>query len=1090
VAPSSSSERSVSCQSCSTENESGSRFCSACGAALELSCASCGSTCAAGDRFCRGCGRPLSAAPGSGGDLAAKTLLHQPGGGERKHVTVMFADLKGSTAAIEQLDPEAALGELEPSIEIMVRLVQRYEGVVCRRLGDGILALFGAPVAHEDHAVRACFAAIGIQRELRNAGMGETVRIGLSSGSVLYRTISSAYGLEVDVVGMTVHMAARMEQMAPPGSVYLTAQTQALTQGLIETRNVGLHEVKGASAPVDIYEATGAFPYRSRWQASATRERAPFAGRKPERARLAAALSALAEGRGGAIGICGEAGLGKSRLVRSVVVEEGKSPARYTTIIADATAFGGDVPYHVLVSAFRDLFGMSENDDAARSRGLVAAVLEQIDPALADDAPILSSLISLSSATPEWLAMEPRRKRGAVLDSCVRLARTVVRRRPMLLVFEDMHWVDRDTEEVLRAIVDLTHHEQLLVVLTYRTEYDDSWLRTAGGERLRIAPLGDDDVRRSLREWFVEGPEADALIERVVTRVEGSPLFAEECLRGLAQRGALTTVAVDGEGSAPRRRYVCWEAPGSLEIPLSVHDVIASRIERRSPDCLALLRTLSVVTRRIPSWLFERISGQPPATTEATLREAITAEILMSANLSPDMEYDFTHAVLREVAYGSLTRALRVEAHRRIFAAVEAHHANRAQEQAEWLAYHASEGELWEQAALYHGHAAERALIRGSYIESIAGFRIALRSYEQSSKSVATTQRAIDHLLRLRRLLSATGVISDETRSLVARAEQLAQGIGDRERLAWAWNEQCGELWSVGEYREAVATARRCIEIAQQAGEARLQASALQRLGVSLHAIGDCEGAAQALRQCQELLTGELRFARIASTFPTYCMAGGYLVVTLCDLGRYDEAEQRLVDLSTVAAATRDIAAVATAELAGCALALARGDTGKTIPLLEIMFAAAKGAGAVQFVQLVQIVKHYLGRAKLLAGDLTAAADLLNGVDELEVFRRSYVYRLSAVYHAEALAEQGALDRAEAILDGVEGDVAVRGEAGTLAKCRLVRAKVAVAAGDLSRAETAYRQALEQATVLSLVPVCQKCEAGLAAIASRQSRPH
>jgi tetratricopeptide (TPR) repeat protein len=380
-------------------------------------------------------------------------------------------------------------------------------------------------------------------------------------------------------------------------------------------------------------------------------------------------------------------------------------------------------------------------------------------------------------------------------------------------------------------------------------------------------------------------------------------------------------------------------------------------------------------------------------------------------------------------------------------------------------------------------------LVRGSYIESIAGFRVALRSYEQSSKSVATTQRAIDHLLRLRRLLSATGVSSDETRSLVARAEQLAEGIGDRERLAWTWNERCGELWSAGEYREAAAMARRCIEIAQQAGEARLQASALQRLGVSLHAIGDCVGAAQALRQCQELLTGELQFARIASTFPTYCIAGGYLVVTLSDLGRYDEAEQRLADLSIVTAATHDIAAVASAELARCGLALARGDTGEMIPLLETMLAAAKGVDAVQFVQHLQTVKLYLGRAKLLARDPAAAADLLNGVDELEIFRRSYVFRLRTVYHAEALADQGALDRAEAILDGVEGDVAARGEAGTLTKCWLVRAKVAVAAGDLCRAETAYRQALERATVLSLAPVCQTCEAGLAAIASRQSAP-
>src|SRR5258708_15544479 len=268
------------CPTCKTENKAGGRFCTACGSQLTLACVTCGFSNAPGDRFCGGCGSALAAvalqaAPPDAQAAARHPVHRRAGEGERKRVTVLFADLKGSTAAIEGLDPEAAMHRLEPALQIMVRLVNRYEGVVCRRLGDGILALFGAPVAHEDHAVRACFAALGMQRELREAGMGEMARVGLDSGDVLYRTIASDLGLEIDVVGPVVHVAARMGQMAPPGSVYLTGATQALTPGLVETRGLGPREVKGSSAPIDVHEATGASMYVSRWQAASTRERAP-----------------------------------------------------------------------------------------------------------------------------------------------------------------------------------------------------------------------------------------------------------------------------------------------------------------------------------------------------------------------------------------------------------------------------------------------------------------------------------------------------------------------------------------------------------------------------------------------------------------------------------------------------------------------------------------------------------------------------------------------------------------------------------------------------------------------------------------------
>ena len=344
-----------------------------------LTCSACGFANTPSGRFCGGCGKAVEAVAVAEPTAHHAVVQRRAGDGERKRVTVLFADLKDFTAAIEGLDPEAALGQIEPAVQIMMRLVHRYEGVVCRRLGDGILALFGAPVAHEDHAVRACFAGLGIQRELREAGMADRARVGLNSGEVLYRTIVSDLGIEIDVVGPVVHVAARMEQMAPAGAVYLTGETQALTQGLIEMREVGPLDIKGASAPIETYEAVGALLYVSRWEASSLRERAPFVGRDGERATLKTALAALARRRGGVVGI---------RPARPGSASRGWCTARSVRAARTGRTRrcllprrGSAAPFPTMRSPRRcaTCSAISERDDADRVRQRVGAVLADLD---------------------------------------------------------------------------------------------------------------------------------------------------------------------------------------------------------------------------------------------------------------------------------------------------------------------------------------------------------------------------------------------------------------------------------------------------------------------------------------------------------------------------------------------------------------------------------------------------------------------------------------------------------------------------------------------------------------------------------------
>lgn len=1005
-------------------------------------------------------------------------VQRRTGDGERKRVTVLFADLKGSTAAIEGLDPEAALGEIDPAVEIMMRLVHRYEGVVCKRLGDGILALFGAPIAHEDHAVRACFAALGMQRELREAGLGGRVRVGLNSGEVLYRTITSEFGIEVDAVGPVVHVAARMEQMAPPGAVYLTGETAALTQGLIDTRRLGLRDIKGASAPIDAYEAVDASLYVSRWDASSLRERAPFVGRDAERAALDTALAAVRHRRGSIIGISGEAGLGKSRLVRDSI--DGSSAEGVKVLFAGATALGRTIPYHALASALRDLFGISERDDVSRARQRIGSVLGAIDPALLSDADILVSVISLAAAPREWLAMDPRQKSMQVRMACLRLVRSVSADMPLVLMFEDLHWIDRDSEDVLRAVVQLIREVPLLVVLTYRSEYDDSWLAAAGGTRLRMAPLGDKDVRRCLAEWFVEGAETERLIDHLTARTGGNPLFVEECVRDLAQSGALTTL-VPAEGDpSQRRRYACWEAPDAIRIPPSVHDVLASRIDRRSPDCVFLLQTLSMMHGRIPHWLASAVGHR--ASVEIILREAVSAGILVQASLYPDVEYVFAHDLLREVAHDSLTRARRTEAHRRIVEALEAHQVERPQNQAELLAYHAAAAELWAKAALYQGEVAERALARGSYAEAISSMRGALASFEQASAEIEGTRRAIDQLRRLRALIYATGGNPRETRPLLARAEQLAGQIEDRVRLGWVWADQSAQFWVEHDNRAAVDAARRSLEVGEQEGDRRLQALALFRLGLGLHTIGDFIGAAAALESGCGLMSDDLRAERIGTAGSTYVIAGGYLVNTLCELGRFDEAERFNSGLTASASEAGDVYSIASAAMARCTLALARGDTVAAISPLESLLEATKAAGAIAPSLFIESL---LGRARFLHGDIAEAVALLGPRSRDHAVARGHAHGLASVWYAEAVGAAGRPGEAIALLENVERDAVERSEGGCLVHARHAKGWLLARTGNPGEAGRQYRSCLDQARQLSMVPLVKACEAALAALAAR-----
>ena len=446
------------CHHCHSESPRGAKFCSDCGARLARICPHCRAEVSSGKRFCWSCGGqladpdtdrvqpPVAYTPEHLAEriLTSKAALE----GERKKITVLFADTKASMELLADRDPEEARKLLDPVLEHMMELVHRYEGTVNQLAGDGIMALFGAPLAHEDHAVRACYAALDMQAAIRRYaekmrhthGVELQIRVGLSSGEVVVRTIRSDLRMDYTAVGQTAHLAARMEQLATPGTVRLTADTLRLAEGYFEVRSLGLVPVKGLEQPINIYELIGARPRSSRFHAAAARGLTEFVGRENELEALSQALARAAAGRGQVIAIVGEAGVGKSRLIWEVT--HSRRAQGWLVLQAGSVSYGKATSYLPMVDLLKGYFCIEDRDEPRTAREKLTGKLLTLDRALESDLPALLSLLDLPTDDLQWSSLDPPQRRRRTLDSVKRLLIRESQVQPLLLVFEDLHWIE------------------------------------------------------------------------------------------------------------------------------------------------------------------------------------------------------------------------------------------------------------------------------------------------------------------------------------------------------------------------------------------------------------------------------------------------------------------------------------------------------------------------------------------------------------------------------------------------------------------------------------------------------------------------
>jgi class 3 adenylate cyclase/tetratricopeptide (TPR) repeat protein len=709
----------MSCPQCRQDNPPGAKFCSGCGGRLESVCPACGHPTLPGGRFCNECGKPVaaaSAAPVSPQSytpryLAEKILTSRHAlEGERKQVTVLFADIKGSLELLSDRDPEEARKLLDPVLERMMEAVHRYEGTVNQVMGDGIMALFGAPLAHEDHAVRACYAALAMQQAIRrytaevrrDHGIEVQVRVGLNSGEVVVRTIGSDLRMDYSAVGQTTHLAARMEQLATPGSTRLTGETLRLAEGFVQVVPIGPIPVKGLSAPVDVFELAGPSATRTRLQAAAARGLTRFVGRGQELVHLRQALDKAAGGHGQVVAVVGEPGVGKSRLLWEFI--HSHRTQDWLVLESSSVSYGKASAYLPVIDLCKSYFRIEARDDARSIREKVTGKLLTLDESFRAMVPAFLSLLEVPSDDAAWDALDPGQRRRRTVDGLRRMLLRESQIQPLCLVFEDLHWVDAETQGLLDALVEGLPTARILLLVNYRPEYGHGWGGKTYYSQLRLDPLPPESAEELLRSLLGEDDDLEPLKRLLVKRTEGVPFFLEESVRTLVETGALA-----GE----RGGYRLGRPFDTIQVPATVQAILAARIDRLPPEDKTLLQTAAVIGKDVPFAILEAISDTSEETLRHGLGRLLASEFLYETALFPELEYTFKHALTQEVAYGGLLQERRRDLHARIVRAFESLYPGRSGEQTSWLILHAFRGEVWDRAVAY---------LRGSDLPSLDGY--------------------------------------------------------------------------------------------------------------------------------------------------------------------------------------------------------------------------------------------------------------------------------------------------------------------------------------------------------------------------------
>jgi class 3 adenylate cyclase/tetratricopeptide (TPR) repeat protein len=1009
--------------------------------------------------------------------LTSKSALE----GERKQVTVLFADLKGSMELLADRDPEEARKLLDPVLERMMEAVHQYEGTVNQVMGDGIMALFGAPIAHEDHAVRACYAALRMQEAVkrdaeevrRREGVLPQIRIGLNSGEVVVRSIGSDLHMDYTAVGQTTHLAARMEQMAAAGSILMSADTLRLAEGFIEVKPLGRVNVKGLSEPIEVFEAVGGGPVRTRLQAAARRGLTRFVGRDAELEQLHRAQQLAGDGHGQVAAIVGEAGVGKSRLVYEFT--HSHRLRGWLVLESASVSYGKATGYLPVIELLKGYFKIQDRDDLREIREKVTGKVLTLDESLRPALPAVLALLDVPVDDAEWQRLDPGQRRQRTLDAVRRLLLREAREQPLLLIFEDLHWIDGESQAVLDGLIESLPTGRLLLLVNYRPEYRHAWGGKTYYRQLRIDPLPPESADELLDALLGPDGALGPLKRLLVERTEANPLYLEESVRALVETGVLV-----GERGA----YRLTRPVEHLTIPPTVQAILAARIDRLAPETKRLLQAAAVVGKDVPVPLLLAIADAPEDAVRAELARLQAAEFLYETRLFPDLEYTFKHALTHEVAYQGLLHEQQRALHARITEAMERLSSERVAEQAERLAHHALRGELWEKAVAYLRQVGLRAMARAAYREGVAHLEQALTALRNLPNNRETTELTIDIHLDLRNALLPLGNRARMGEHL-HEAEVLARTLGDQHRLARIATFMVIQCLATGDYDEAVGFGREALSIARTLGDRSIEVVATSFLGMTHAARGEFSDAAVFLER-NVALEGDLRYERFGAPAIQSALAEALLADVLSELGRFTEAIVH-AEVAVQIADAADHPYTLFWALFGLGLVLLRrGDLPRATRVLERCLDLCR---TWQFVAAISPVAATLGATYALGGRADDALPLVAGAHE-EFRNNPQISRWAALILTCAgmtYLSAGRLDEAASHAREALALTRRLGARGSEAHSLCLAGDVA-ATGGTEEAEGYYREALALADELGMRPLVAHCHLGLGKLYRRTGR--
>jgi class 3 adenylate cyclase/tetratricopeptide (TPR) repeat protein len=897
------------CSKCGSDSPAGKKFCGDCGASLANLCPKCGADNPSSKRFCGDCGAVLVTgiataqsprSPLSRGEIAiiAEATDSAVVEGERKTVTALFADIKGSTEMMESLDPEQARAIVDPALKLMIEAVHRYDGYVVQSTGDGIFALFGAPVAHEDHSQRALYAALRMHEDLRrysaklvgDGGSPIQGRIGINTGEVVVRMLETERGhAEYTPIGHSTNLAARMQTAAPVGSIAVTDATRRLCEGYFTLRALGVTRVKGLSEPINVYEVTGLGPLRTRLQRAAARGLTKFVGRKREMDALHHALEQVKTGHGQVVAVMADPGVGKSRLFYEF---KALSHSGCIALEAYSVSHGKASAYLPVTELLRAYFEITSDDDDRKRRERILGKVLGLDRTLEDTLPYLYSLFGISEAGDSLAQMDPQIRRRRAQEAIKRILLRESLNQPLIVIFEDLHWIDGETQALLNLLVDAIASARILLLVDYRPEYRHDWGGRTHYTQLRLDPLGRESAREMVSALLGNKPELEPLRRLIGDKTEGNPFFVEEMVQALFEQGVLI-----------RNGYVKLMQPLSdIGIPSSIQAVLASRIDRLPPTEKELLQTLAVIGREFTLPLIRRMTGASEAEVEHMLSGLQSGEFIYEQPAFPDPEYSFKHALTQEVAYNSVLVERRKLLHERAGAAMEALYEGRLDDHLSELARNYQRSGNTVKALEYLQRAGQQAIARSSHAEGVALLTSALELLKTRPETPERMHQELAVQLGLGAALSAVkGLAAPEVGQAFDRASELCGLIGTTPQL-FAVLVGLASFYTIrAEIGRGYELTQQLLTIAENERDAVLLAQAHGILGSTLWWMGEFVSAQEHLEHAISLYDSAHRKSPINIWGDPGVMSLSAAAVSQLCLGYPDQALERNREALTLA---------------------------------------------------------------------------------------------------------------------------------------------------------------------------------------------